>query len=83
MESSNIGKLLKRKVENNKETKKRFNLVQYLKDSKIELKKVSWPSRKETLRNTWVVIGLSFGVAIFLGIWDYLFNAALEWYLKM
>lgn len=83
MESPNIGKLLKRKVESNKETKKRFSLIQYLKDSKIELKKVAWPTKKETLRNTWIVIGLSFGVAIFLGFWDYIFNAALEWYLKI
>jgi len=85
MDTPNIGKLLKKPsiLNGNKDKKEKFNLIQYLKESKIELKKVSWPTRKETLKNTWIVIGLSFGVAFFLGFWDYIFTTALEWYLKI
>ena len=36
--------------------KKRFSLVSYVKETKTELKRVSWPSRKELLKNTGVVL---------------------------
>ncbi|MFC1687497.1 preprotein translocase subunit SecE [Patescibacteria group bacterium] len=53
-------------------------LLQYVKESKDELKKVIWPSKKETVRHTLLVIGVSVGVAIFLGIADFIFNIAFE-----
>lgn len=56
-----------------------FNaLVQYVKDSWTELKKVVWPSRKETTNNTIMVIILSLVVAAFLGILDFILNKVLE-----
>ncbi|MFW0837906.1 MAG: preprotein translocase subunit SecE [Candidatus Komeilibacteria bacterium] len=53
------------------------SLIQYLKDSKTELKKVVWPSRQETVKHTLIVIGVSLFVAIFLGAVDYLLNFIL------
>ncbi|MFW0862155.1 MAG: preprotein translocase subunit SecE [Candidatus Komeilibacteria bacterium] len=53
------------------------NFIQYLKDSKAELKKVAWPTKKEVLRHSAVVIGVSLFVAIFLGLVDYLLNLAI------
>jgi len=46
----------------------------FLKEAKVELKKVNWPSRKDTIKYTLIVIGLSFAVAIFLGGLDFLFT---------
>lgn len=46
--------------------------VQFLSEAKNELKKVSWPSRKETTGITWVVIATSFVMAIYLGVVDWL-----------
>jgi len=46
----------------------------FLKEVRLEMKKVDWPSRKETIRYTLIVIGASFGTAVFLGGLDYLFN---------
>ncbi len=46
-------------------------LVQFLKEVKIELKKVTWPSRKEAIGSTAVVIILVILVAIFLGLVDF------------
>lgn len=83
MENPIAGKLLNKTPKKPKNNKERFNLIQYLKESKDELKKVSWPTRKETWKQTWVVIGISLGVAAFLGIWDFFFNYALEWYLRI
>jgi preprotein translocase subunit SecE len=45
-------------------------LVQYLKDSKGELKKVTWPSRGATLGLTWVVLLTVFIISLYLGIVD-------------
>ncbi|HCJ52852.1 MAG: preprotein translocase subunit SecE [Candidatus Kerfeldbacteria bacterium RIFCSPLOWO2_01_FULL_48_11] len=58
-----------------------FNIAQYIRESRDELRKVLWPSRKETLRHTLLVIGVSLGVAIFLGIADFLLNFAVARFL--
>ncbi len=44
--------------------------VQFLREVKIELKKVVWPSRKQTVASTVVVIVLVLLVSLFLGIVD-------------
>jgi preprotein translocase subunit SecE len=44
--------------------------VQFLREVKIELKKVTWPSKKETMASTVVVIVLVMIVSAFLGLVD-------------
>jgi len=53
-------------------------LIQYIKDSKTELKKVTWPTKKQTMNHTILVICFSLAVAIFLGILDFIFDFALK-----
>ena len=43
---------------------------QFIRECKIELKKVKWPTRKELLASTAVVIVLVLLVALFLGLID-------------
>jgi preprotein translocase subunit SecE len=43
---------------------------QFLREVRAELKRVTWPSRKETLGSTSVVIILVIIVAVFLGLVD-------------
>ena len=45
-------------------------IFQFLKEVRFELKRVSWPSRKETLAGTVVVLIIVFIAAFFLGIVD-------------
>ena len=52
-------------------------LVQYIKDSKDELKNVTWPTKKEVKHHTVLVVAISLGVAAFLGVVDYLLNIGL------
>jgi len=47
------------------------NIKRYIKGVIQELKKVNWPTRKETMRYTLGVLGLSFTVAIILGLIDF------------
>ena len=44
--------------------------LQFLREVKIELKKVSWPSRKQALGSTGVVIVLVIIISLFLGLVD-------------
>jgi preprotein translocase subunit SecE len=44
--------------------------IQFLREVKAELKKVTWPSRKQTLGSTVVVIILVMIVSLFLGVVD-------------
>jgi preprotein translocase subunit SecE len=43
----------------------------FLKEVVIEGKKVDWPSRQQTIKYSALVLGISAGVAIFLGALDY------------
>ncbi|MEW6077028.1 MAG: preprotein translocase subunit SecE [Thermodesulfobacteriota bacterium] len=45
--------------------------VQFLREVRVELKKVTWPSRKQTIGATTVVLLLVILVSIFLGIVDF------------
>ena len=49
-------------------------LTNYLKEVKVEIKKVNMPTKQETIKYTLIVIGLSLVVAIFLGGLDFLFS---------
>ncbi|MEW6186293.1 MAG: preprotein translocase subunit SecE [Thermodesulfobacteriota bacterium] len=42
----------------------------FLREVRIELRKVTWPTRKETIAATSMVIGLSIVVAFILGVLD-------------
>lgn len=53
-------------------------LVDFLRDVKLELSRVTWPTRKQTLQYTLVVIGMSLFVAFFLGGLDALFSLILN-----
>jgi len=49
-------------------------IPQFLREVKLELKKVSWPTVEETWKKTFLVISVSIIVAIFLGGLDALFT---------
>ncbi len=44
--------------------------TQFLREVKTELKKVTWPSRRQTMQSTGVVLILVIIVAVFLGMVD-------------
>ncbi|MCP4669971.1 MAG: preprotein translocase subunit SecE [Desulfobacula sp.] len=45
--------------------------IEFLREVQIELKKVTWPTRKQTTGTTIVVIIFVFIVAAFLGVFDF------------
>ena len=48
-------------------------LKQFLRESKVELKKVKWPTRKELIASTSVVIVFTIIISLFLGLMDFSF----------
>lgn len=50
----------------------------HFKEVRVEMKKVHWPTRKEMLVYTYIVLGSIFSVGIFFWILDTGFNALLQ-----
>jgi len=55
-----------------------MKIITFLKEVKLEVKKINWPTRQQTIRYTLIVIGVSFAVAFFLGGLDYIFSTLLD-----
>ena len=53
-------------------------IIPFFKEVKLEVRKVNWPTRKEALRYTLIVVGVSAVVAIFLGGLDFIFAQLLD-----
>jgi len=49
-------------------------IITFLKEVRVELKKVNWPTKNETIKYTLIIIGVSLAVAIFLGGLDFIFT---------
>jgi len=53
-------------------------ITKFFKEVKLEIKKVTWPSKKTIFKNTLIVIGVSLALAVFLGGLDFLFKTLLD-----
>lgn len=51
--------------------------IQYIKEAQVEIKKVTWPTRQQSLQYTAIVIIISVAATIILGGLDLLFNYIL------
>ena len=55
-----------------------MGFIQYIKDTRGELKHVSWPTRKQAMIFTAIVVVVSLATAAYLGFFDWLFSKLLE-----
>jgi preprotein translocase subunit SecE len=56
-------------------------VVQYLRETWFELKKVSWPTRREAVNLTVIVILVTTFLAIILGLLDWFYSLAFGLFL--
>jgi len=56
-------------------------LINYIKETRVEMSSVNWPTKKQTINYTLLVICVSVGIAIFLGAFDMLFAYLLKTYI--
>ncbi len=61
-----------------KKDKKPNRVLRWLKDLKGELKKVTWPTAKDTIKNVGIVIMCVIIVGIFIWVFDFLAHAVIE-----
>jgi len=52
--------------------------IDYVKDTRGELKHVSWPTRSQAIAFTVLVIVISLLVAFFLGFFDYILSLIIQ-----
>ncbi len=55
--------------------------IEFIKESYIELRKVTWPNKQEVINYTITVIFISIVVAVFLGSLDMFFSAIIKKFL--
>jgi len=55
-----------------------MKIANLFKDASSEIKKITWPTRKETIKFTLIVIGMAVFVALILGIFDLIFVKLME-----
>jgi preprotein translocase subunit SecE len=56
-------------------------ITEFLREVRVELKKVTWPSRKETMASTVVVLITVIISAIYLGLVDYILSKIIRVFL--
>jgi len=52
--------------------------IQYLQDTRGELRHVAWPTRTQTIVYSILVAAISVGVSLYLGLFDFLFTGGLK-----
>ncbi len=55
-----------------------MKIIEYFKETKGEFKHVNWPTRKQTIAYTLMVILISVALAYYLGFFDFVFSAVLQ-----
>lgn len=55
-----------------------MSFIQYLKDTRAELRHVAWPTRTQTAVFTGLVVAISIFISLYLGVFDYLFTGVME-----
>jgi len=52
--------------------------VKFLKEVKSELRQVTWPTKKEVVRLTGMVVAISLIVGVYIGALDFIFTKLVE-----
>lgn len=59
-----------------------MNIIQYLKEVRVELTKVTWPTRADTTHLTLIILAASLAVGLYIGGLDFIFTSLLGTFLK-
>lgn len=55
-----------------------MKLINYFKDTRGEMKHVSWPNRQQTISFTLIVIIFAVAIGLLLGLFDLIFSYVLK-----
>ena len=54
-----------------------MKITEYVKDTRAEMSHVTWPTRKQAIAYSLLVVIISVVIAAFLGLFDYIFSRLL------
>jgi preprotein translocase subunit SecE len=57
-------------------------ISRYFRETRGELRKVTWPTREESWRLTLIVLGVTMAMAVFFWIFDFAFSNAIQFLIK-
>jgi len=66
------------KAEKSLERRQPNAIVRYFRETSGELKKVNWPTRREAINLTAIVLAVTFGMSIIMGFLDLIFFASIR-----
>ena len=57
-------------------------LLTYFKDTRAELRHVSWPTQKQAVVYTALIISISVLASLVIGMFDFMFTRLLDWFIR-
>ncbi len=58
-------------------------VVRYIRETRGEIRKVTWPTREEAMRLTAIVLAVTLASAVFFWFWDTVFSNGLNWLIEV
>ncbi|MDA8611437.1 preprotein translocase subunit SecE [Candidatus Pacebacteria bacterium] len=59
-----------------------MGIINYIRETKGEMKHISWPTRRQTTVFTIIIVIVSLFIAAYLGLFDWIFTGILEQILR-
>ena len=57
-------------------------IVRYFRETRGEIRKVTWPTRQESWRLTGIVLGVTIATAAFLWFFDFIFSGSIQFVIE-
>jgi preprotein translocase subunit SecE len=57
-------------------------LSRYIRETRGELRKVTWPTREESWRLTLIVLGVTVLMAVFFWVFDFVFSSVIQFLIQ-
>jgi preprotein translocase subunit SecE len=57
-------------------------VVRYIRKTRGEIRKVTWPTRQESWRLTGIVLGVTVATAAFLWFFDFIFSGTIQFLIE-
>jgi preprotein translocase subunit SecE len=57
-------------------------VMRYFRETRGEIRKVTWPTRQESWRLTAIVLGVTIATAIFLWLFDLIFSGGIQFLIE-
>ncbi|MCX7021856.1 MAG: preprotein translocase subunit SecE [bacterium] len=57
-------------------------IKRFVRETRVELSKVTWPTRREVVSSTLIIIAMSAFLAVLIGVFDFGMSTLIDWILS-